>query len=54
LPGNEKNAAQIEDQLRHQLRLKTNLAYSIEFHDLGSLPRYALKARRFKDLRKTH
>jgi len=54
LPGNEKNAAQIEDQLRHQLRLKTNQAYSIEFHDLGSLPRYALKARRFKDLRKTH
>ena len=52
LPGNENNTRRIEDQLRHQLRLKTNLAYSIEFHDLGKLPRYEVKARRFKDLRK--
>ena len=54
LPGNENNAGRIEDELRHQLRLKTNLAYSIEFNELGRLPRYEVKARRFKDLRKTH
>jgi phenylacetate-CoA ligase len=54
LPGNENNIERIEDQLRHQLRLKTNLAYLIEFYDLGKLPRYEVKARRFKDLRKGH
>jgi phenylacetate-CoA ligase len=54
LPGNENNAERIENELRHQLRLKTNLAYSIEFNELGKLPRYEVKARRFKDLRKTH
>ena len=54
LPGNENNVGRIEDQLKHQLRLKTNLGYSIEFHALGKLPRYEVKARRFKDLRKGH
>jgi len=38
--------------LVRQLRLKTNLAFNIEFHKFGSLPRYEVKARRFKDLRK--
>ncbi len=42
----------IEDQLRNQLRLKTNLGYHLEFHDYGTLPRYEVKAGRFKDLRK--
>jgi len=37
-----------------QLRLKTNLRYNLEFHDYGTLPRYALKAKRFKDLRPKH
>jgi len=41
----------IEVELRHQLRLKTNLNYRLERHPWGSLPRYAVKARRFKDLR---
>jgi phenylacetate-CoA ligase len=41
----------VEDRLRHQLRLTTNLNYIIERHPFGSLPRYAVKARRFKDLR---
>jgi phenylacetate-CoA ligase len=43
---------EIEQQLKTTLRVKTNLAYDIEFHDYGSLPRYEVKARRFKDLRK--
>jgi len=42
----------IERQLKDQLRLKTNLAYNLEFHDYGTLPRYEVKAKRFKDLRK--
>lgn len=38
--------------LKHQLRLKTNLGYKVEVVDEGTLPRYALKAKRFKDMRK--
>ncbi len=38
--------------LKDQLRLKTNLGYKLEVHPYGSLPRYEVKARRFKDLRK--
>ncbi len=52
-PGAEGRVKEIESELRHQLRLKTNLGYEIEFYDYGSLPRYEVKARRFKDLRKT-
>ena len=43
---------EIEAKLKDQLRLKTNLAYRIEFYDFGGLPRYDVKAKRFKDLRK--
>ncbi len=39
-------------RLQDQLRLKTNLGYRIEVRPLGSLPRYQVKAHRFKDLRK--
>jgi phenylacetate-CoA ligase len=42
----------IMPKLARELRLKTNLAYKIEFHPFGSLPRYEIKAKRFKDLRK--
>ena len=42
---------EIQPELDRQLRLKTNLAYKIEFHPFGSLPRYEVKAKRFKDLR---
>ena len=42
----------IENTLKDQLRLKTNLGYQIEYYDYGSLPRYEVKAKRFKDLRK--
>ena len=39
-------------KLKHQLRLNTNLGYRVEVLEEGALPRYALKAKRFKDLRK--
>jgi phenylacetate-CoA ligase len=39
-------------RLKDQLRVKTNLGYKIDVVETGSLPRYALKAKRFKDLRK--
>ncbi|NMB36402.1 MAG: phenylacetate--CoA ligase [Firmicutes bacterium] len=41
----------VKQELVRQLRLKTNLAYQIEFHPFDSLPRYQVKARRFKDTR---
>jgi phenylacetate-CoA ligase len=50
--GREGERKQIEANLKDQLRLKTNLGYAIEFHDHGTLPRYDVKAKRFKDLRK--
>ncbi len=52
LPGAEERTGEIEARLKDQLRLKTNLGYRIEFYDYGRLPRYEVKARRFKDLRK--
>jgi len=42
----------IKSKLSDQLRLKTNLNYEIEFCRYGELPRYPVKAKRFKDLRK--
>lgn len=50
LPGLEQ-VDSIKIKLADQLRLKTNLAYNLEFHNYGTLPRYDIKARRFKDLR---
>ena len=52
MPDAEKRIKEIEMNLKDQLRLKTNLAYRLEFFDFGRLPRYDVKARRFKDLRK--
>lgn len=54
MPGMEKQRESTEDRLKDQLRLKTNLGYNIIFHEYGTLPRYEVKARRFKDLRKKH
>ena len=51
-PGLEDQVTGIETRLKDQLRLKTNLGYKLEFHAYGTLPRYDVKARRFKDLRK--
>jgi phenylacetate-CoA ligase len=45
---------EVEARLVDQLRLKTNLRYNLEFHEYNTLPRYVVKARRFKDLRKSH
>jgi phenylacetate-CoA ligase len=52
MAGQEDRAKAIESQLKDRLRLKTNLGYRIEFYDYGRLPRYDVKARRFKDMRK--
>ena len=53
LPGKEGEQEAILFRLKDQLRVKTNLGYKIEVHPFGSLPRYEVKAKRFKDLRKT-
>jgi phenylacetate-CoA ligase len=39
-------------RLKDQLRVRVNLGFKIEVHPYGSLPRYEVKAKRFKDLRK--
>ena len=54
VPGRESQKDQLESLLVDQLRLKTNLRYEIELHAYGTLPRYEVKAKRFKDLRKKH
>ena len=51
LPGKESEEKDVLAHLKDQLRLKTNLGYRIEVHPYGSLPRYELKAKRFKDQR---
>lgn len=43
---------ELRSELSTQLRLKTNLGYNLEILPPNSLPRYEVKARRFKDLRK--
>jgi phenylacetate-CoA ligase len=53
VPGTEVSRETVRQELTRQLRLKTNLAYNLEFHEFGSLPRYEVKAKRFKDLRKS-
>ncbi len=53
-PDFEHRWKELEPELRDQLRLKTNLGYRIEPHEHETLPRYDVKARRFKDLRKHH
>jgi phenylacetate-CoA ligase len=51
LPGKEGEEKAVLAHLKDQLRLRTNLGYQIEVHPYGSLPRYELKAKRFKDMR---
>lgn len=45
-------ADEMKAKLKTELRVKTNLGYDIEIHPFGTLPRYEVKAKRFKDLRK--
>ena len=52
MPDASDQFKRIEARLKEQLRLKTNLSYRLEFYDYGQLPRYEVKAKRFKDLRK--
>ena len=54
MPVAREQQESIEKELVDQLRLKTNLRYNLEFHDYETLPRYEVKAKRFKDLRKEH
>jgi phenylacetate-CoA ligase len=54
MPDSITRRDSIEAELKDQLRLKTNLGYILEFHEYGSLPRYEVKAKRFKDLRENH
>jgi len=52
IPGQQNsNIETIRARLIDQLRIKTNLGYNLEFHEYGTLPRYDVKAKRFKDLR---
>ncbi|HJX03074.1 MAG TPA: phenylacetate--CoA ligase family protein [Dehalococcoidia bacterium] len=51
LPEFQRQGDKIKRCLVDELRLKTNLNYNIEYKDYGSLPRYEIKAKRFKDLR---
>jgi phenylacetate-CoA ligase len=50
--GKESWKEEILARLKDQLRVKTNLGYKITVHPYGSLPRYDVKAKRFKDMRK--
>lgn len=38
-------------RLKERLKIKTNLSFDVAMAKLGELPRYTLKAKRFKDLR---
>jgi len=52
LPEAQGTRESVEAHLVDQLRLITNLRYTLEFHEYRSLPRYEVKAKRFKDLRR--
>jgi phenylacetate-CoA ligase len=54
MPGCESQKGLIGSVLVDQLRLKTNLRYNLQFHEYETLPRYEVKAKRFKDLRGEH
>ncbi|MBW2249161.1 MAG: phenylacetate--CoA ligase family protein [Deltaproteobacteria bacterium] len=52
IPDSTDRRQSIESELTDQLRLKTNLRYDLIFCDYGTLERYEVKAKRFKDMRK--
>ncbi len=52
MPEYESRKEDVLNRLRDQLRVRVNLGFKIEFRSCGSLPRYEVKAKRFKDLRK--
>lgn len=53
-PGVEAKQEEVLARLKDELRLKTNLGYIIEVYSFGELPRFEVKARRFKDQRDLH
>lgn len=44
--------ATLTEKVSERLKMKTNLRFNVQTAGLGELPRYTLKSRRFKDLRK--
>lgn len=52
LPEHREKINAVQEELVRQLRIKTNLRYNLEFCEYGTLPRYEVKSKRFKDLRK--
>ena len=46
-----KEIDQLKAKLRENLKVKTNLSFHVQIEPQGSLPRYMLKATRFKDKR---
>jgi phenylacetate-CoA ligase len=53
MPDAQSRVSDVRHALIDQLRFKTNLAYHLKFYDYGRLPRYEVKAKRFKDMRNT-
>jgi phenylacetate-CoA ligase len=51
-PDYQNNTENIKKKLEAELQNLTQLRCDVEFHPFGSLPRYEVKAKRFKDLRK--
>ena len=50
--GSENSKDDVLQRLKDQLRVRLNLGFKIEVCPYGSLPRFQVKARRFRDLRK--
>jgi phenylacetate-CoA ligase len=50
--GYEAKREEVLNRLKDFLRVKVNLGFRIVVHPFGSLPRYEVKSKRFKDLRK--
>lgn len=48
-----KELEQVKARLRENLKVKTNLSFHVQMEPPGSLPRYMLKATRFKDRRES-
>jgi phenylacetate-CoA ligase len=48
-----KELEQVKARLRESLKVKTNLSFHVQMEPPGSLPRYMLKATRFKDRRES-
>jgi phenylacetate-CoA ligase len=52
LPEYQQDAEKLKQRAIRELRNATQLRCEVEFHPFGSLPRYEVKAKRLKDLRK--